>query len=268
MAVILSATFTGCKKGEEDPFLSFKSRNSRIVGTWVLKAYTSDETSTTVTNETNNVNTEKTDKTDVESNNSTFDGTNLTTKSSTSNETTDTYINPTYSGGTWTYPTSTSVTKSTSNSTSIDVFSIELEISDDNTWTATYTSTKKSYSSTSSQTSGGVTTTTTPYDTTYSPANTNTWVEEGDWYWGDATDDKVIINAGPMQGKLKKLSSKEVIIEDVTAESDNSTDYDTDSYIYSYTSSTNPYDYKAGIKTTKVNYTSSKSLTATWEAKE
>ena len=31
------ATLSGCKRGEEDPFISLRSRDSRITGTWVLK---------------------------------------------------------------------------------------------------------------------------------------------------------------------------------------------------------------------------------------
>ncbi len=34
------ATLTGCKRGEEDPFLSFRSRDSRVTGTWELKKAT------------------------------------------------------------------------------------------------------------------------------------------------------------------------------------------------------------------------------------
>lgn len=46
MLIVLgvSTTFTGCKKGENDPFLSLKSRKARISGEWTLVS--GSETST------------------------------------------------------------------------------------------------------------------------------------------------------------------------------------------------------------------------------
>lgn len=41
-SMILS--FTSCKKGEDDPFLSLKSRNSRLKGEWVMKEASVTET--------------------------------------------------------------------------------------------------------------------------------------------------------------------------------------------------------------------------------
>lgn len=37
-------TVSGCKKGENDPFLSFKSRDSRIQGTWTLSSQSDTQT--------------------------------------------------------------------------------------------------------------------------------------------------------------------------------------------------------------------------------
>lgn len=36
LGVIVSTSFTSCKKGANDPFLSFKSRKSRLTGEWSL----------------------------------------------------------------------------------------------------------------------------------------------------------------------------------------------------------------------------------------
>ncbi len=38
VAVLSLAFLAACKKGENDPFLSLKSRNARITGTWKLKS--------------------------------------------------------------------------------------------------------------------------------------------------------------------------------------------------------------------------------------
>jgi len=35
-AVLIIASFTGCKKGDEDPFISLRSRQNRLVGEWNL----------------------------------------------------------------------------------------------------------------------------------------------------------------------------------------------------------------------------------------
>jgi hypothetical protein len=60
--ILLAITVTsGCKRGEEDPFLSLKSRDSRVTGTWELKSssylYTETESESGVlTVNTNSVN--------------------------------------------------------------------------------------------------------------------------------------------------------------------------------------------------------------------
>ena len=40
IALIFSSllVFTGCRKGEDDPFLSFRSRTARLTGEWKLKS--------------------------------------------------------------------------------------------------------------------------------------------------------------------------------------------------------------------------------------
>jgi len=38
LLIIITLSFSACKKGEEDPFLSLKSRTGRLTGDWVLKS--------------------------------------------------------------------------------------------------------------------------------------------------------------------------------------------------------------------------------------
>ena len=55
VAIILLAlpiVFSGCKKGPEDPFLSFRSRKARVCGTWTVTNLRSE-----VVRKQNNVNT-------------------------------------------------------------------------------------------------------------------------------------------------------------------------------------------------------------------
>jgi hypothetical protein len=47
--LLSSTTFTGCKKGEDDPFLSFRSRASRVAGDWKLSSGILKSTSGSVT---------------------------------------------------------------------------------------------------------------------------------------------------------------------------------------------------------------------------
>ena len=47
IAVIVLATFVGCKKGENDPGISFRSRDARVVGEWKVSSM-EDETTTKI----------------------------------------------------------------------------------------------------------------------------------------------------------------------------------------------------------------------------
>ena len=50
--VVLPIVFSGCKKGQEDPFLSFRSRKARVCGTWTVTNFKSE-----VVRKVNNINT-------------------------------------------------------------------------------------------------------------------------------------------------------------------------------------------------------------------
>lgn len=83
-AIIMGiALITGCNKvGSEDPSISFKSRDKKVVGTWTLKSYTStfDETSKTTTN--NDANTDNSVSNTTTKNETDYDGSTLTVKES------------------------------------------------------------------------------------------------------------------------------------------------------------------------------------------
>lgn len=67
-ALIMVAVPSCTKKGENDPFLSFMSRDARITGKWKLSAYEDESTTTTVAGGTTFINTST----------SNYDGTNMT----------------------------------------------------------------------------------------------------------------------------------------------------------------------------------------------
>lgn len=50
IAIMALATLAGCKKGENDPGISFRSRDARIVGEWKLTSYEYEDMNTIVTN--------------------------------------------------------------------------------------------------------------------------------------------------------------------------------------------------------------------------
>ena len=71
IAVIIIASFVGCKKGANDPGISFRGRDGRLIGTWNASSYSHDETQ---------VNGATTNTVKV-----TYDGTKYTTEKSAGN---------------------------------------------------------------------------------------------------------------------------------------------------------------------------------------
>ncbi len=41
--LLISSTFTSCKRGTDDPWFSWQTRNQRLTGTWLLSTYNLDE---------------------------------------------------------------------------------------------------------------------------------------------------------------------------------------------------------------------------------
>lgn len=80
IAVGMVASFNSCRKGEEDPRITFRSRDTRVTGTWTLKEYTVDTTWTQTNDETRtdanqtSVVKEETQKDFVTVENITYDG--------------------------------------------------------------------------------------------------------------------------------------------------------------------------------------------------
>ncbi len=261
---IFSATFiTSCKKGEDDPFISFRSRDGRIIGVWIMKNKTYTNKSQTVDKTTNNVNSDVYNTDETTTTTETFDGTTYTQKTTSDNKYNSTQT--TYDWVTSSFTTATSDSKSVNTTTDTYTYSVEVEIKDDHTYTATYTKTNLSHKTSNSQTNNG-TTTTTETDTTYSPQSTKTWTEEGNWYWLDSNDDKVYIQAGPLSGVLKRLSNKEVVVEYIDNNNTNKTDYAKGEF-YTYDDTNDPYKTKSGIETKITTDTYESSDLVTWEAK-
>lgn len=245
--------FNSCKKGEEDPWLSLRSRESRLIGKWKLEEkvysykYKREETST------NNVNTEsEIYNYTKESNERTIDGiktytSNLNRIITTKETFFDVNINS-YSNIT---------TKETYNSeyTEKNKNTIEIEIFKNKTWKATYHNNKISYSQRSTittelDTSINVEESESNIDTTYTSGDMYTTSEKGTWEWDDSNDNKIIIKAGPMYGNIKRLTNKEIIIERKIKESSEINNY-FDRSFYVFDDINNSSERRSGILSKK-----------------
>jgi hypothetical protein len=210
VALLLSSTFifNSCKKGKDDPFLSFRSRNARLEGKWILKKIDGSRT-----------NTNKTDTTTYTSTNTTaYDGSNQTITTNAS------YI---YKG---------SEQKVTVISTTS--YSLSIEIKKDGTYDIieTTSNTSLTQTSTPSNTSpdinifpitpsyynlgnngSGISGLT--YDGSYSyKTNTSTYTTTYRWQWLDGSSKKeyVLLNGNAFGGLLyiDQLKNKQLILVD------------------------------------------------------
>lgn len=221
--------FNGCKKGAEDPFLSLKSREKRIEGTWTLKSVDYTYTSETKSNTNNTVNSDNSTSSDNTTYTVAYDGSNMTvikkSAPSSTNYTSnykqyDAFANP---------PAYKSVTTSSVESkteTWVTSYAITVSIYKDNTYSYTITKKATSYSRSTARTVNGIAVTPSPKDTSiagtydginYYSTNEDTKTKVGTWSWADELEKsdigKIIINAGPLSGYLLRLSNKELIID-------------------------------------------------------
>lgn len=108
IACMGALTFTGCKKGTEDPFITIKSRDGRLTHKWKLKSITGTEVDVTVFGSS----------TTTETTTTSYDGTTLTESTVT------------VSGS----------MSNTSNSTTTGTFEITFDKNGKQSYTVTYTS--------------------------------------------------------------------------------------------------------------------------------
>ena len=246
---VVSLIFNSCRKGEDDPWISLRSRNNRVIGKWKLEEYTYKKEYTSKYSYNNNVNDNKTSVTRDTLITNTFQSEILT------ENTVNSYSNK------WNYKEYDSNSNSflpyentdcnNGNYTKKYKYSIELEIKKDYTWVANYS--KYEISTSTKYNSYYITNNDTLYsNTTDTVIDTNlgynNWSEQGNWYWEDSKKDKIIINAGPMKGYLKKLSNKEIIIEEEFNNSYNTVNYYNGPFD-TYEDINNPYNETDGIKT-------------------
>ncbi len=218
LVVIATTLFSGCKKGADDPFFSFRSRTARIVGTWeIVSSETTNETKTT-TSQTNNINSDASVTVDITREEVSINGSSKVV--TTYNSLSQTGQVNDYDGVEEEF--TLEIINELTYTETIDRynFSLSLEIKDDYTYSATYTETLVSTSI--SDYDGDVTTIT---DTVYVYQEPVTRTENGDWNWLDSHKDKIMIQAGPMQGAILRLANEEVILDEEGDSIETVTDY-------------------------------------------
>lgn len=183
--------FDGCKKGEEDPFLSLRSRDSRIEGTWKLVSVEKSVTSTDNTSTT----TVTTKETDVES--LSYNGSSLTETNKNTLE------------------VSGSAAENETDKT-VSTYSLSVTINEDNTYTYDESKTVTSFCTADLSDCTPV---------TVSTASTVVAKDSGDWFWLNSEKNKSEISTGApyFWGKLIRLSNKELTIQGTIDESTKTT---------------------------------------------
>lgn len=205
LALILTGStlsFNSCKKGKDDPFLSFRSRNSRLIGKWKLS-----KTDGAVTS-----NSSSTSSTSNESIKSVYDGTSVV------NTYTGTDVN---SGAT-----------TTTNITEKSTIALDMEILKDGTVTITNSSTLTSTTQTTSPANtapipgmanspfgtksvGSYSVSSLAFDGTYTYGiNSTSDTQTGRWYWLESSKSKVnVLIDGLGLFYVKSLKNKTLVLE-------------------------------------------------------
>jgi len=249
---IVSLIFNSCRKGEDDPWISLRSRNNRVIGKWKLEEYSYKKEYTSFNTYLNNINDDKTTITKDTTITNTYISEVLTENTIFNYSSISRYKD--YDSGSNSFLSKEKVDCNNANYLNKYKYIIELEIKKDYTWVANYT--KYQISSSTKFNSYYIINNDTLYSNTTDTIidtnlGSNNWSEQGYWYWEDSKKNKIVINAGPMKGYLKRLSNKEIIIEEEYSDNYNTINY-YDGPFYTYEDTDNPYNEENGIRTSNI----------------
>lgn len=204
MLAAVAFVMPSCKKGENDPAISFKSRDSRMAGEWSLTKMSSEDKDVDVDVQTNNTSTTTTTTTVALEN-----GTETTTVTEVQSNTATGYDNPTHTTTTTMKKTIDMVLDKDGNAT---VTSTSQWVSTVNTASG-YTTACPSGFTGNPQTSG-CNGTQTQNATTVS---TSTDEQTGFWRWMDSGKNKVEVSIDNLgMFRVDQLKSKELILMDAS----------------------------------------------------
>lgn len=215
----LSVLF-GCRKGEDDPLISLRSRTNRLTGTWKLISFESNSTESLTYTTTNDVNDNRTDhQVDVvnsvglsddffqEKQTNTGTITNLNHRWVIANN--DTLIS-----------VDTSLVEPDIETGTENEYEFILEIKKDDSYRLVKKIKRlREYYIDATKTDG----VSNPLvnDSVFTNEPTLELVEEGLWFWQDANKKKIILNAGEVHGYVQELSNKNLTITDYSSEEEN-----------------------------------------------
>ena len=215
----LSVLF-GCRKGEDDPLISLRSRTNRLTGTWKLISFESNSTESLTYTTTNDVNDNRTDhQVDVvnsvglsddffqEKQTNTGTITNLNHRWVIANN--DTLIS-----------VDTSLVEPDIETGTENEYEFILEIKKDDSYRLVKKIKRlREYYIDATKTDG----VSNPLvnDSVFTNEPTLELVEEGLWFWQYANKKKIILNAGEVHGYVQELSNKNLTITDYSSEEEN-----------------------------------------------
>jgi len=217
IAALIMPIIQGCKKGEEDPFISFKSRDSRVTGTWELKSYEISGTTVSTEKISNDVNDDEFDESITTTWSETYNGTSKVISNTLKEKSTDIYM--WHNGTDWKDQEVVYTNNTSSNST--EVFGLTVALYKDNTYEITETSGNASgtwaydwETDVDDDNDLSVADADDDDDGDWSTTGISTSVTQGAWYWEDETKkEKLFLNAGSLKGKVVRLAGKEMWVE-------------------------------------------------------
>lgn len=219
IAAFVMPVMQGCKRGEEDPGISLRSRNGRVTGTWTLKSYDMSSASNSTEKVTNDVNDDEYDETIITTWSESYNGSSLVSNYTYKEDWTDIFM--WYDGANTQWRDQEVVYTETTSDNSTAQFDFTISLYTDNTYEITETSGNASGSWAFEMDEDWDDDNDlmafdwdADDDGDWSTTGTSTSVTQGSWYWEDETKKgKLFLNAGPIKGKVVRLSSKEMWVE-------------------------------------------------------
>lgn len=283
VAAMLMPLLDSCKKGKEDPGISFRSRNARVTGTWTLKSYDMSGVNDTTITSTNDVNDDDYSYTSRTTWSETYNGSSVITNSVTDRDYTDQYM--WYDIGNTRWEDQEVVYEYNSSDEDNTTWNFTISLYTDNTFETKETSGNANGKwkwdfdiEWDDSNDPGAADNDNDFDNDWSTTGTSTSIAQGAWYWEDNTKkNKLFLNAGPIKGQVIRLSNKEMIVEvqygALTSLDQNFTGYEgegtsdvgTDTYVMedwplNKYNDNDPLDFKDGDITTETSWTNSETI--------
>jgi hypothetical protein len=223
--LVVASTITSCKKGEDDPTISLRSRDSRLVGEWTLTSMEKTVSGTSSTNSSDDQGNSSTSNTTVDYS-AKVDGSNKTVTMSTSTTSTGFGQSSTSSektNYTETYTLDMEITKE--GTVKITVDSKPVNVSTTYVPSNTLPTGVSNSAETGFDSDFGLSWSRAEFDGAYTYVGvSNKTTSQGYWSWDDANKNKVIVNIDNLgRFYVRQLKNKEIILEQIFDDTENGT---------------------------------------------